>query len=260
MLLVIDVGNTNTVLGIYAEDALRGQFRISTNRHSTADEVGTLMVQILERHGFAPADLEAVVLASVVPQLNRALSGACTRYLGVTPAIIGTDVPYGIELGVDAPHEVGADRVVNAVAGHAQFQQGLIIIDFGTATTIDVVAPDGAYLGGAIAPGIGISTEALFQAASKLPRIEVREPAHAIGKNTVDAMRSGLFFGYVGLIDELVRRMRAELDFPTRVLATGGLATVFQDASSTIESVLPEMTLEGLRLIYERHVALRADA
>ena len=229
MLLAIDVGNTNTVLGLYDMSAggpptLAHHFRIATNRSATSDEMGELILSLVERRRIAVPAIEGSILASVVPQLNRIFVEACTRRFGVAPIVVGPGVKTGMPILVDQPNEVGADRIVNAVAGFAKYKQALIIVDFGTGTTFDAVTDKGEYLGGAIAPGIDISMDALFSRAAKLPRVELRRPPKVIGKNTIHALQSGLLYGYAGLVDELVSRMSAELAVPTKVVATGGLA------------------------------------
>ncbi len=264
MLLAIDVGNTNTVLGLYDGATLSHHFRIATNRSATADELGELITSLVERRRIDPVNIEGAILASVVPQANRAFVEACTRSFRGPPLIVGPGIKTGMPLLVDQPGEVGADRIVNAVAGWARFKRPLIVVDFGTGTTFDAVSERGEYLGGAIAPGIDISMDALFSRAAKLPRVELRKPARVIGKNTIHALQSGLLYGYAGLVDELVERMQAELagvDFdsfdrhnpahrPATVVATGGLAFLFEGVSRTLQIVDEFLTLEGLRILY----------
>ncbi len=250
MLLVIDCGNTNISVGLYEGEALAHHFRVSTNRHATSDEYGTLLVALLEHRGVAAREVTGGIVASVVPQLNRALTGACQGYFGWTPHLVGPGMKTGMPILIDNPSEVGADRIVNAVAAWARYQTALIVVDFGTATNFDVVSPKGEYLGGAIAPGVEISIDALFARAAKLPRIEMKAPPRVVGKNTVGALQSGLFYGYVGLVDELVTRMKHELGHEARVIATGGLATLFADVSRTINDVDEMLTLAGLRILH----------
>ncbi len=250
MLLAIDVGNTNTVIGLYQADALAHHFRIVTKRQTTADEVGELILSLIERRGFDPSDIEGAILASVVPPLNRLFSEAFTALLGKAPIIVGPGVKTGMPLVVDNPAELGADRIANAVAGWQRHHQAVAIVDFGTGTNIDVVSAKGEYLGGAIAPGLELSMDALFARAAKLARVELKRPERAIGKNTHQALQSGLLFGYAGLVDALVDRMKDELGTPTRVLATGGLAFLFEGVSRTIESYDEFLTLDGLRILY----------
>lgn len=250
MLLVIDVGNTNTVIGLYEGERLAHHFRISTNRHGTSDEYGILMLSLLERAGVDPASVTGSVLGSVVPQLNRVYEQACTRSFGAAPLVVGPGIKTGMPILIDQPSEVGADRIVNAIAAWHRFRSALIVVDFGTATTFDAVNEKGEYLGGAIAPGIEVSMDALFARAAKLPRAELKKPPRVVGKSTQGALQSGLFYGYVGLVDELVARMRDELKLPVRVLATGGLAFLFAEVSRTIEAVDEHLTLDGLRILY----------
>lgn len=250
MLLVLDVGNTNIVIGLYDRDALRHTFRISTNRSVTSDEVGELLLSLVERRGIDPRAIEGVAVASVVPPLNRILVESAERAFGRTPLVVGPGVKTGMPILIDNPVEVGADRIVNAVAAWSRHKQPLIVVDFGTGTNLDVVTARGEYVGGAIAPGLEISMDALFSRAARLPRVELKKPPRAIGKNTIHALQSGLLYGYAGLVDALVDRMKAELDVPAKVLATGGLAFLFKGVSRTIESFDEFLTLDGLRLIW----------
>lgn len=264
MLLAIDVGNTNTVLGLYqtgpgSPPALVHHFRIATNRSATSDEMGELILSLIERRHIPVGDIEGSILASVVPQLNRIFVEACTRSFGVAPLVVGPGIKTGLPILVDQPNEVGADRIVNAVAGFAKHKQALVIVDFGTGTTFDAVTDRGEYLGGAIAPGIDISMDALFSRAAKLPRVELKRPPKVIGKNTIHALQSGLLYGYAGLVDELVTRMKGELGVPTRVVATGGLAFLFEGVSRTLEVVDEFLTLDGLRLLYELNTPRKHD-
>jgi type III pantothenate kinase len=251
VLLAIDVGNTNTVLGAFAGTDLRHQWRVETSQSRTHDEWGILVRQLFASVGLEPARVKAIAISSVVPPLAFALEQMAQRYFGVKPLFVGPGVRTGLPILYDNPREVGADRVVNAVAAFHRWKRGLIVVDFGTATTFDAVSPRGEYLGGAIAPGVSISMEALFRNASKLPRVEFARPDHVVGKNTVASMQSGLVFGYVGLVDGICGRMEAELGFPAKVVATGGLAPLIAGVSRAITEVDEHLTLDGLRLIHE---------
>lgn len=251
MLLVIDVGNTNIVLGLFEGTTLKRDWRIATKKTKTDDEYGIQLLQLFSLSGIDPKRLEGTIIACVVPPLQEVLERCLWQYFSLKAMTVGPGIKTGMPILYDNPREVGADRIVNSVAAFDRYKSGLIVVDFGTATTFDVVSPKGEYLGGAISPGIGISAEALFLRASKLPRVELSAPRSSIGKTTVDSMRSGLIYGYVGLTDGMVNRLRAEIPFPLRVVATGGLAGVIAEHSTTIESVEPSLTLHGLRLIHE---------
>ncbi len=259
MLLAIDVGNTNIAVGVYDGDRLAFHFRLSTDHRRTADEYGVSLRAMLQEKGLEPGRFTKAVLASVVPPLNRPFIAMCTDQFGVVPLVIGPGVKTGMPILYANPREVGADRIVNGVAGYERYRQepggphGLIIVDFGTATTFDVVSPAGAYLGGVIAPGVGISTEALFRNASKLPRVELVMPDTCLGKTTVHSMQAGIMFGYVALVDGVVERLRAEIDFVPRVIATGGVAVAIAGRSATIEATDDLLTLRGLRIIHARN-------
>jgi type III pantothenate kinase len=251
VLLVVDVGNTNTVIGLYEGERLAHHFRIPTRRETTSDEVGVLVVSLMERRGFDPKQLVGAVLASVVPPLNRHFIDALTRYVGKAPLVVGPGIKTGMPLLIDNPAEVGADRIADAVAGWHRFKQACIVVDFGTGTNIDVVNARGEYVGGAIAPGLEISMDALFVRAARLARVELKRPPKAIGKNTMHALQSGLIYGYAGLVDALVQRMKDELQVPARVVATGGLAFLFEGISQTIEVIDEQLTLDGLRILWD---------
>jgi type III pantothenate kinase len=260
MLLAIDVGNTNIVIGVYDGARLAHHVRIATDRARTDDEYGLLLGGLLAEAGLGWESMTAAALASVVPPLTEVWRRVCVKRMkGVQPLVVGPGVKTGVPVLYENPREVGADRIVNAVAGYERYRgaaggpYGMIIVDFGTATTFDVVSAKGEYMGGAIAPGIVISTEALFMRASKLPRVDLEVPQSAIGKTTVTSMQAGILFGYVGLVDGLVNRMRSELPFKPKVLATGGLANVIAKHSTTIEEVDDNLTLDGLRIIHGRN-------
>ncbi|MCR8645845.1 type III pantothenate kinase [Paenibacillus sp. N1-5-1-14] len=254
MILVIDVGNTNIVLGLYKEKDLLHHWRISTNRSATTDEYG-MIVSNLFRHADIKLDqIQGVIISSVVPPLMFVLENLCLDYLKKTPYIVGPGIKTGLNVRVDNPKEVGADRIVNAVAALELYGSPCVIVDFGTATTYDYIDHAGQLVGCAIAPGIGISTEALYQRAAKLPRIELVKPKSVVGKNTVSAMQAGIIFGYVSQVDGIVTRIKEEFNVEPTVVATGGLAELIASESRTIDLVNPLLTLQGLQLIYEKNV------
>lgn len=253
MLLVIDVGNTNMVLGVYKDTELLDHWRISTDRQRTTDEYGVLIRELFYLNDLRADDINAIIISSVVPPVVPTLERMCQRYFGLSPLLIGPGVKTGMDIRYDNPREVGADRIVNAVAAYEKYGGPVIIVDFGTATTFCAVDAKGVYLGGSICPGIGISTEALVQRTAKLPRIELKRTDSVICRNTIESMQAGVFYGFVGQVEGVVSRMRRELDMSARVVATGGLAVVIAPATKTIDVVEPMLTLEGLRIIYERN-------
>ena len=256
MLLAIDCGNTNVVFAAYDGSVLKGQWRAATKTERTADEYGIWLTQLMARDGIDPVDITAAIVASVVPGKNFDLRLLCEKYFECAARFIDDPgMNLGAEVRIDNPREVGADRVVNAVAAHAAYGGALIIVDFGTATTFDVVDKSGAYCGGCIAPGINLSMEALHMATAQLPRLQVRNPGNApvIGTTTVAAMTSGVFWGYIGLIEGLVARIKAERNEPMKVVATGGLAPLFAEATPIIEHIDSDLTMRGLLQIHLRN-------
>ena len=254
MLLAIDAGNTNVVFALVEGEEIRTRWRIATDPRRTADEYAVWLNQLLTLEGYAMGDVDAVIVATVVPRALHNLEVLSTKYFKVDPIVVGDTIPWNIELDVDEPGSVGADRVVNAIAAHHLHGGDLIIIDFGTATTFDVVDYTGAYKGGVIAPGINLSLDALFEAAAKLPRIAIEAPEtkSVIGRNTQDAMLIGVFWGYVSMMEGLVARMRAEIGRPTKVVATGGLSILFDTHTDIFDAIVPDLTVMGLALLHQR--------
>jgi type III pantothenate kinase len=253
MLLVIDVGNSNIVYGLFEGQSLRHQFRVETGRARTSDEYRVVLHQLLAMHGIVPSQVKAAALASVVPSLTEPMAELVRRTFDTEPLVVGPGIRTGMAILYENPREVGADRIVNAVAAFERAKGPVIVVDFGTATTFDCVTPKGEYLGGVIAPGVQISADALFARAAKLPRVEIAKPPHVIGRNTIHSIQSGIVYGYVGLVDGVVGRLREELAHSAVVIATGGLARLIAPLSSTISEAVDELTLEGLRLIFERN-------
>ncbi len=252
MLLAIDTGNTNTVFAVFDNSgAIRGEWRSSTNINRTADEVGVWLGQLMALAGIEPKEIEAVIISSVVPATLFSLRLLSRRYFACQAQVVGSpDVNIGIEVRVERPEEVGADRLVNAVGAHGEYGGPLIIIDFGTATTFDVIDRNGAYLGGVIAPGVNLSLEALHTASAQLPRVAIGRPERVIGRNTVQAMRSGIFWGYIGMIEGMVARIRQEYGAQLDVIATGGLAPLFTECTAAIPRSDPDLTLKGLLAVH----------
>jgi type III pantothenate kinase len=254
-LVLVDVGNTNTVFGVYRGEELVDSFRLSTDRERTADEYGALLLPLFGRAGLDPRKAEAVVISSVVPPLHLTLDHLARRYFGKKPLFIEPGIKTGMPIRYDNPAEVGADRIVNAVAARERFGAPVIVVDFGTATTFDVVNGAGEYAGGIICPGILISAEALFAQASRLYRVDVRKPAELVGRNTATAMQAGIYYGYVGLVDGILERLMAEIPGIRTVVATGGQADLIASGSKYIREVDHLLTLTGLKLIYEKNRA-----
>ena len=275
MLLVLDVGNTNTVLGVFARVAkvqagaassetprygrLLAHWRVTTRQTSTVDEYGVLFRNLFAMAGLEAAGIHGIVISSVVPPLDPVLREVCEKYFNSKPLFIEPGVKTGMPVQYDNPAEVGADRIVNSVAAFEKYGGPGVIVDFGTATTFDCVSAKGEYLGGVICPGIGISADALFSRTARLPRVEIRKPSRVIGSNTVGSLQSGLYYGYLGLVDGILALLLAELGNETRVIATGGLASMIGPGSKYIKTVDDFLTLEGLRIIWERNAASRHE-
>lgn len=252
MLLVIDIGNTNTVMGVYDGQHLIRDWRLRTERNTTEDEINIIVTSLFAQSRIQPEQIERTIISSVVPPMVTILDSFCRKYLGYPPLWVNPASYRGMPIHYRNPSEVGADRIVNAVAAYQKYRQSLIVIDFGTATTFDSISDKGEYLGGAISPGIMIAAEALFIKASKLPRVELfLPPAEVIGRDTGASIQSGIIYGYAGLVDGMVRRMKTEMGSHPKVIATGGLAQLMKNVSETIEAVEPLLTLDGLRIIAE---------
>ena len=257
MILAIDIGNTHVVIGLFARTELKASWRLQSDRLRTVDEYALELLALLGSSQRKAKDITQVVICSVVPPLTRVFTKLASKYFSINPHVVHATDDLGIAIRVDDPRTVGPDRVVNALATKVLFGAPAIVVDFGTATTFDILSKDGAYEGGLISPGLVISASALFDRAAMLPNIELRRPSKLIGKNTVDAMMSGIIYGYVGLVDGILNRLLAAVGKETTIIATGGLASLIADESDHISQVVPELTLSGLRLIAERHAESR---
>jgi len=254
MLLAVDVGNTGTDLGVFRKDQLMARWSLSTDRGRTVDEYGIVIHSLFAARDLKVEEVRAMAVACVVPPLESVLEEVARRYLSVDPLFVAPGIKTGMPVLVDHPLEVGADRIVNGVAAFTRFQRAVIVVDFGTATTFDAVSDKGEYLGGAIAPGLKISAQALFEATAKLPRIDLKRPERAIGRSTVSSMQSGILFGYVGLVRGILDRMREEMGSAPSVIATGGLTPLLErDLAGWVDEVDPDLTLKGLRILHERN-------
>jgi len=252
-LLAVDVGNTNTVLGVFRDGVLEAHWRIQTVAERTSDELAVLLKTLLDMNGIPWRSLTAGIISSVVPPAVFGLQRFFKTYCGGPALLVGPGIKTGMPILYENPREVGADRIVNAVAAFEEIKAGCIVIDFGTATTWDVVTPKGEYMGGVIAPGIQISADALYEHAAKLPRVELARPGKVVARNTVSSMQAGLVYGYAGMVDALVERIRAEVDFPARCIATGGLAPLIATETCTTEATDDLLTLKGLKILYQRN-------
>ncbi|MDH3627868.1 MAG: type III pantothenate kinase [Acidobacteriota bacterium] len=253
MLLAVDVGNTHSVFGLYDGETLRIDWRITTGLASTADELGVTLKGLFREAGIDFESVDGIVIASVVPDLSMPLTEMCRRYFGHEAVFIGPGVKTGVPIHCENPHEVGADRIVNAVAARERFGAPVVVVDFGTTTNFDVVGTSGAYIGGVIAPGVNLSAEALFNKAARLHPVDIHAPETVIGKNTEQCVRSGLFFGYVALVEGLLRRIRSEIEGEVPVVATGGVAVLFRNAIEGVDHFVPTLTLDGLRRVWEQN-------
>ncbi|MBV1798306.1 type III pantothenate kinase [Siccirubricoccus sp. G192] len=255
MLLAVDAGNTNVVFAVHDGSEWRGRWRIATRPDRTSDEYAVWLLALLQFSGLKPTDVDRCAIGTVVPAALYNLRRLCREWFACEPLVARAAVDWGFEIRVDRPQEVGADRLLNSLAAHHHYGGPLVVIDFGTATTFDVVDTDGAYLGGVIAPGVNLSLEALHQAAARLPRIGIGRPQAVVGRDTVAAMQSGIYWGYVGMIEGIIGRIRGEQEAALKVIATGGLAPLFAEGTAVIDRIDPDITLEGLRLLAERNSA-----
>jgi len=253
MLLAVDVGNTHTVFGLFEDETLRADWRIATRQEATADEIGALARALFQERELDPDAVDGMIVSSVVPNLNAVMTATGKRSFGCEPLLVGPGVKTGMPILYENPHEVGADRIVNSIAALERHGAPVIVLDFGTATTFDVVGEGGEYLGGVIAPGLGVSAEALFSRAARLHPVDVRRPQRVVGRNTEESLQSGLFHGYAALVEGLLRRIRAELGCEAPVIATGGFAPGLEAELGFLDAVDPLLTLEGLRLIWEKN-------
>ncbi|MDP6142215.1 MAG: type III pantothenate kinase [Dehalococcoidales bacterium] len=255
MLLAVDIGNSETTLGVFEAEKLRATWHMATVIHRTADEYAVLLSNLLQSQGFKAADIKWAALCSVVPSLITIYEVLFQRYFGILPLVVGSGIKTGVRIRMDNPREVGADRIVDAVAAHHLYGGPVIIVDLGTATTFDTISEEGDYLGGAISPGIVTAAEAMFSRTAMLPRVELARPSLAIGTNTISAMQSGIVFGYVGLVEGMVARIQKELGKKARVIATGGYAELITKETKIIDGARPDLTLIGLRLIHQMNKA-----
>ena len=253
MILVVDIGNTHTVIGAYRGDDLVVDWRLKTDQHQTGDEYGVILRSLFVSEGFSFDLIEGVIISCVVPPMVTTMEQLCKRYFNQDPKFIGPETDMGMKICYDNPMEVGADRIVNSVAAFEKYRRSLIVVDFGTATTFDYISPDGDYMGGVIAPGITISGEALFERASKLPRVDFVGPERVVGRNTVSSMQAGIVFGHASLVDGIVKRIKNEVKTDPFIVATGGLALLISSHAKTIDEVDEYLTLRGLKIIFDRN-------
>lgn len=253
MILVIDVGNTNTTLGVFEGEVLKSHWRITTEKNRTTDELGITVINLFQIAKYRLEDVEGIIISCVVPPVMHTLANMCRRYFEIEPIIVGPGIKTGLNLKVDNPREVGADRIVNAVAARTEYGNPVIIVDFGTATTFCYVDEEGVYLGGAIAPGIIISTEALYTRAAKLPRVEIQAKQNVVGKTTVSSMQAGIYYGFIGQFEGIIKAMKLELKSDPIVVATGGLARLISADSEQVDIIDPFLTLKGLALLYKQN-------